>query len=93
MPIEVRVGSVLRKKLNNARSVPAQGDNVRQVMEDLERRYPGFKSQIITENGELQQFINIFVNDEDIRFLDGLDTKVEAGSIITILPAVAGGTE
>lgn len=93
MPIEVRVGSVLRKKLNNARSVPAQGDNVRQVMEDLERRFPGFKSQIIAENGELQQFINIFVNDEDIRFLDGLDTKVEAGSVITILPAVAGGTE
>lgn len=93
MPIEVRVGSVLRKKLNNARSVPAQGDNVRQVMEDLERRFPGFKSQIIAENGELQQFINIFVNDEDIRFLDGLDTKVEDDSIITILPAVAGGTE
>lgn len=93
MPIEVRVGSVLRKRLNNARSVQAQGNSVRQVMEDVEKRYPGFKSQIITENGELHQFINVFVNDEDIRFLDGLDTQVEDADIITILPAIAGGTE
>ncbi len=93
MSIEVRVGSILRKKLNNAKSVEAQGNNVRQVLEDLERSYPGFKSQIVTETGEIHHFINIFLNDEDIRFLDGLDTKVKDDNIITILPAVAGGNK
>lgn len=91
MSIEVRVGSVLRRKLNNAKSVQAQGNNVRQVLDNIENRYPGFKSQLITETGELHQFINIFVNDEDIRFLNGLETKVENDNVITILPAVAGG--
>lgn len=93
MSVEVRVGSILRKKLNNAKSVQVEGNSIRQILENLENQYPGFKSQIVTETGEIHHFINIFLNDEDIRFLDGMDTKVKDGNIITILPAVAGGNK
>jgi molybdopterin synthase sulfur carrier subunit len=90
MTIDVQVSSTLRN-LVGARSVQADGATVAELLIDLERRYPGFRRQISSENGELHRFVNIYLNDEDIRYLQALDTPLKDGDTVSILPALAGG--
>ena len=76
--------------VGGARSVPGQGSTVRELLDDLEGRYPGFTGQLVTD-GEIHRFVNIYLNDEDIRFLEKLDTPINDGDTLSILPALAGG--
>jgi molybdopterin synthase sulfur carrier subunit len=91
MPVEVRVPTVLRKYTNGERAVEARGSNVLEVLDDVDKRFPGFKSQVVADDGQLHRFINLYLNDEDVRYLQQLDTKVGPDDIVAILPAVAGG--
>jgi len=91
MPVEVKVTSVLQR-LVGAKSVTADGSSVGEVLADLDRRYPGFKQQIVMEDGSLHRFVNLYLNDEDIRYLKSLDTPVNDGDVLSILPALAGGS-
>ena len=86
----VRIPPTLRAEVGGERQVPAQGDTVRAVLEDLTSRFPGLGQQLF-DDGEIATFVNVYVEGEDIRFLDGLATPVSDGSEVTILPAVAGG--
>lgn len=92
MSVEVRVPTVLRKHTGGARIVQSQGETVAAVIEYLDRQFPGLKSDLVDDDGRLRQFVNIYVNDEDIRYLDRLDTKLADGDRVAILPAVAGGS-
>jgi len=90
MTVEVKVTANLQKLVGGQRSVEGTGASVREILDDLERRYPGFKDLIVS-NGELHRFVNIYLNDEDIRFLEQLDTPLSEGDTLSILPALAGG--
>lgn len=91
MPSEVRLPTVLRQYAGGQATVKAQGETVRQALEDLVLQFPQLNGQVITEDGQLHKFVNVYVNDDDIRYLDKLDTKLTGDETITILPAVAGG--
>jgi MoaD family protein len=91
MTVEVRVPTVLRKHTDGARVVQSQGATVAAVLEDLARQFPGLEQELMNEDGQIRQFVNIYVNDEDIRYLDRLATAVADGDQLAILPAVAGG--
>ncbi len=93
MSVEVRVPTVLRKHTGGARVVQAQGSNVAAVLESLEQQYPGLKQEVMNEDGQVRQFVNIYVNDEDIRYLQSLSTALQDGDTLAILPAVAGGAQ
>ncbi len=90
MAVEVRVTANLQKLVNGQRSVQGEGATVRELLDDLESHYPGFKDLLVTD-GELHRYVNIYLNDEDIRFLDKLDTPLKEGDTLSILPALAGG--
>ena len=90
MSVEVRVTSVLQR-VTGAKSVPGEGKTVGELIEHMNSTYPGFREQITTEDGNLHRFINIYLNDEDIRFLQALETPVKEGDVLSILPALAGG--
>jgi MoaD family protein len=90
MTVDVRVTANLQKMVGGKRSVQGQGSTVRELLDDLEGRYPGFKGQLVTD-GEIHRFVNIYLNDEDIRFLEKLDTPINDGDTLSILPALAGG--
>ena len=90
MTVEVKVTANLQKMVGGKRSVQAEGTSVRELLDDLDSRYPGFKKQIVTD-GQIHRFVNIYLNDEDIRYLDQLDTRLKDGDSISILPALAGG--
>lgn len=92
MTIEVRVTANLQKMVGGQRSIKGEGSTIRELLEDLDGRYPGFKGQLLTD-GEIHRFVNIYLNDEDIRFLDKLDTALKEGDTLSILPALAGGAE
>ena len=92
MAVEVRIPTILRKYSDGAKSVSADGGTVRELIGDLERRYPGISGQLLSEDGALHRFVNVYVNDEDIRFLGALDAKLDDGDVVAILPAVAGGS-
>lgn len=91
MSVEVRVPTVLRKHTGGERVVQAEGTTVAAVLDSLLHRFPGLKDELLNEGGQVRQFVNIYVNDEDIRYLDRLETSVEDGDNLAILPAVAGG--
>lgn len=91
MAVDIRVPSILRKLVNGSKTVQANGATVASVLNDLEKRYPGFKERLVSADGGLNQFVAVYVNDEDIKFLKELDTTVKDGDVISILPAVAGG--
>ncbi len=91
MPVEVRVTAVFQRLLGGAKVVSGQGSTVAQLLDNLEQQYPGFKGRITDENGDIHQFVNIYLNDEDIRFLHQLNTPLKEGDVISILPALAGG--
>ena len=86
----VRIPPTLRGETEGAREVEARGETVRELLDDLMGRFPALRGQILRED-ELVPFVNVYVEGEDIRFLDGLETPVEDGDEVTILPAVAGG--
>lgn len=91
MTVTVRIPSPLRTLTKGAEEVPASGQTVREVVGDLERQFPGIKSRLCDDRGELRRFVNVFLAEEDIRFLDGLDTSVKEGDKLSIVPAIAGG--
>lgn len=92
MAVDVRVTSTLRN-LTGAKSVKADGATVAELLNDLDRRYPGFRAQISGNDGQLHRFVNIYLNDEDIRYLKALDTPLKDGDVVSILPALAGGAD
>jgi molybdopterin converting factor small subunit len=87
---EVRIPTILRTYTDGERAVPASGDTVAEIIDDLENNHSGIKERLL-ENDEVRRFVNIYVNDEDIRFTGGLTTEVADSSTVVILPAVAGG--
>lgn len=88
--VTVRIPTPLRTLTKGNDEVAATGDTVAAVIEDLERNYPGMRDRLLDEKG-VRRFINVFVGDEDIRFLDGVSTALKAGDRVTIVPAIAGG--
>ena len=91
MPINVRVPTALRQLTDDKEVVSAEGTTVSQIIEDLQRQYPSIKERICDESGELRRFVNVYLNNEDIRFMDGSATAVNDGDEISIVPAIAGG--
>ena len=91
MPVVVRVPTPLRKVTNGQETVDVGGATVEEGRANLESQYPGIKERIVDANGQLHRFVNIYVNGEDIRFLEGLATSVKDGDELSIVPAVAGG--
>ena len=89
--VEVRVPSMLRGATYGEKVVYGEGSSVREVLDDLARRYPAFTEQLFEPDGQLRRFVNVYVNDEDIRYLGKLDASVRSGDTVSILPAVAGG--
>ncbi len=93
MTVKVRIPSPLRNLTEGEGEVTADGANVRDLIADLEAKYPGIQERLCDENGEVRRFVNVFVGQEDIRFLSGLDTPVEEGAEVSIIPAMAGGAQ
>jgi len=87
----VRVPAMLRPMVGGERVVAASGGTLRELIQNVDQQHPGFASQLLEPNGEQRSFVNIYVNDEDVRYLRGLETTVEEGDVVSILPAVAGG--
>ena len=86
----IRIPPTLRGETEGAREVEARGDTVRELLDDLMGRFPGLRHQLV-EDDELAPFVNVYVEGEDVRTLDGLETEVEPGSTVILLPAMAGG--
>ncbi len=91
MSVTVRIPTTLRPLTAGAATVATEGATVADVLNDLEARHPGMRARIVDESGALHRFVNVFVDDEDVRFLDGPATGVPTGSTVAIVPAVAGG--
>lgn len=91
MAIEVRIPTILRNLTDDAKVVEGSGANLGELFTDLNNKYPGIEERVI-EDGKLRRFINVYLNDEDVRFVGGLDAKLSDGDNVTILPAVAGGS-
>ena len=91
MSVQVKVPTIMRKHVGGQARVEANGDTLDAVLDDLESNYPGVTVKIRAEDGGLHRFINIYVNDEDVRYLGSLEAAVKDGDTISILPAVAGG--
>jgi sulfur-carrier protein len=87
----VRIPPVLRASVGGAKQVEASGETLGAVLSDLFARYPGVREQILSTEGSLSRFVNVFLNDQDVRFLNGLDTPVAGTDTIMLLPAMAGG--
>jgi molybdopterin synthase sulfur carrier subunit len=91
MPIPVRIPTPLRKLTNEQEVVPAEGATIGEILANLEATFPGLLERICDEQGNVRRFVNIFVNDEDIRFLEEKATVLKEGDEISIVPAIAGG--
>ena len=91
MPVRVRVPTIFRRLTSGQAVVQGEGGTIREVLQDLDARYPGLAPSVITGDGDLHQFVNVYVNDEDVRYLGSLETSVRDGDVVAILPAVAGG--
>ena len=92
MSVIVRIPSPLQKLTKDKEEVKAEGANIKEIINDLEKSYPGIKERICDENGSVRKFINIYVNEEDVRFLQRDNTPVKPGDEISIVPAIAGGS-
>ena len=90
MSIDIRIPTILRPYTKDQKSVQAEGAHLGALIADLDANYPGIGERLL-ENGALRRFINVYINDEDVRFLGSLDAQVKDGDSVTILPAVAGG--
>jgi molybdopterin converting factor small subunit len=90
MSIEVRIPTILRQYTGGEKAVPGEGSTLSELIKDLESRHPGLRDRLVDDKG-LRRFVNVYLNDEDVRFLNGLETAVTDGDSVTVLPAVAGG--
>ncbi len=88
---QVKIPTQLRSLTGDEPEVEAQGGTVSEIVDNLEARYPGLKERLLDDSGKLRRFVNIYVNDEDVRFLNGIGTEVPDGARLSIIPAVAGG--
>ena len=93
MSVTVRIPTPLRGITNDQNSVTAEAADIETLITDLEASYPGMATRLVDEAGDLRRFVNVFVNGEDVRFMEGLQTGLEAGDEVSIVPAVAGGGE
>ena len=91
MAIEVRIPTILRTYTDGAKAVEGSGGSLTALLDDLESRHNGLRGRLVTDEGALHRFVNVYVNDEDVRFLGGLETPLKDGDSVTVLPAVAGG--
>lgn len=91
MAIEVRIPTILRTYTDGEKAVTADGASLSALIDDLEANHPGIKDRLI-ENGDLRRFVNVYVNDEDVRFIGGLEAELSDGDQVVVLPAVAGGS-
>ena len=91
MEVRVNVTSVIQKTVGGQRALTAEGGTIAEVIDDIERRYPGFREQLVDEGGQLHRFVNVYLNDEDVRFMEGAATALSEGDEVSILPALAGG--
>jgi molybdopterin converting factor small subunit len=91
MSVHVRVPTILRTYTGGASEVTAEGEDLAAVLDDLEARYAGIRARIVDETGSLRRFVNVYVGNDDVRFLDGLGTKTPEGTKVSVIPAVAGG--
>jgi len=92
MPVKVRIPAVLRPEVGGQSAVEASPGTLRDVVTELAGQYPSLSERLLGPGGELHRFVNVYLNDEDIRYLEGLDTKLADGDVLSILPAVAGGS-
>lgn len=92
MPVEVRIPTVFRKFTNNEAVAEVDAGTVAELIDQLGAKFPGLRDQVLTGEGDLHRYINVYVNDEDARYLDKLETKVTDGDVVSLLPSVAGGT-
>jgi MoaD family protein len=92
MGVRVKVPTILRRHTDGQAVLEAEGATVGEVLEDLEDRHPGITASLLDEHGGLHRFVNVYVNDEDVRYLGALETEVGDGDVVSILPAVAGGS-
>lgn len=91
MSVEVRLPTLLRAAAGGKRQVSAEGSTIGEVLVNLQSEYPAMAGQVLTENGELHRFVNVYLNDDDVRYMGNLSTEVTADDVVSILPAVAGG--
>ena len=91
MGIKVRIPTPLRKLTNGESEVEANGADISELIDDLEKSYPGIKDKLCEENGNVRKFLNIYLNDDDIRFMDSLATELRDGDNVSLIPAIAGG--
>jgi sulfur-carrier protein len=89
--VRVKIPTILRGLVDGAAEVQGEGATLRDLLQDLERRYPGITKRLLTDEGRLHRFVNLYLNEEDVRYLGLLDTEVNEGDTVSILPAVAGG--
>ncbi len=93
MAVTVRIPTALRRVTQGQGEVQVEAKTIGELIDVLEKEFPGIKERLVDENGEIRKFVNFFVNDEDIRFLKGKDTELKDGDIVAIIPAIAGGLE
>jgi molybdopterin synthase sulfur carrier subunit len=91
MSASVRVPTILRSYTGGESEVSADGTTLSEILDSLDASYPGIKGRIIDDEGSLRRFVNVYVGNDDVRFLDGLDTAIGEGTQISVIPAVAGG--
>lgn len=91
MSVVVRVPTALRTLTAGEAQVTVQGTSVAEVVASLEKKYPGIRGRLVDEHGDLRRFVNVYVGEEDIRFMEGIETSVPSGATVSIIPAVAGG--
>jgi len=92
VPVEVKLPTVLRAQADGQATVEIEGATVSEVFSALVERYPGLRENLLGDDGGLHKFVNVYKDDDDIRYLEGLETKLTDGDVLSILPAVAGGT-
>ena len=91
MPVTVRIPTILRTYTGGASEVTAEGGTLAEVLDDLERNHSGIRARVLDETGALRRFVNVYVGNDDVRFLDGLATPTPEGTSVSVIPAVAGG--
>ncbi len=92
MAVEVRIPTVFRRYTDGEAVIELKPGSIGDLIEQLDQRYAGLKGQLLGEQGDLHRFVNVYLNDEDVRYLDGLDTKASEGDTVSLLPSVAGGS-
>lgn len=91
MAVQIKLPTILRPHAGGQATIEGEGSTLRELLADLETNYPGLTRKFMNEEGDLHRFVNVYVNDEDVRYLGALETEVGNGDVVSILPAVAGG--